>query len=626
MSAPRNEGLCSASFLGLLSTQLLTAVNDNVFRWLVIGIGKTLVARQYGPGHEGSILAAGTTCFVFPYLIFAATAGYLADAFSKKRVILGCKFAEIVIMGLGILAIYTESLVFLFVVVAVMGAQSAIFSPSKLGCIPELLKPEKISAANGLFGLTTVGATVVGMGLGNWLSDLWQANPQANIGVCALVVLGIAVIGTGISFLIRSIPAADSDRCFPWNPFSQSINDLRLLFSYRALFRVALGIVFFWSVGSLAQMNIDQFASESGARLETDKIPLLVALVFGVGFGSVLAGILSRGRVELGILPLGAIGIAVSSLLLFTVPPELFGGVVRFHSSLVWTCWLLFTLGFSAGMFHIPLQAFMQDRSPANKRGSILAANNFITFSGILIFAIAFSFMRMPIGADDHPALSTRTIFLFSGLATIPVVIYVICLIPQSSLRFIVWLTSLFVYRIKVKNHQQIPQSGGAVMVANHVSWLDGAFLLATSSRPIRFLSHASKSPSRFHGWLARICGVILIPPDEAAARRAVALAEVAVANGELVCVFPEGEITRTGELQGFQAELSGILETEHTVIPVFLDGLWGSIFSFERGRMFWKLPRKLPYPISIYFGEPMVGPKTSDQVRQALLETCQTR
>ena len=189
MSPPRIEGLCSASFLGLLSTQLLTAVNDNVFRWLVIGIGKTLVAKQYGPGHEGSILAAGTACFVFPYLILAATAGYLADAFSKKRVILGCKFAEIVIMGLGILAIYTESLVFLFVVVAVMGAQSAIFSPAKLGCIPELLKPEKISAANGLFGLTTVGATVVGMGLGNWLSDLWQANPQVNISVCSLVVL-----------------------------------------------------------------------------------------------------------------------------------------------------------------------------------------------------------------------------------------------------------------------------------------------------------------------------------------------------------------------------------------------------------------------------------------------------
>ncbi|MEO2023620.1 MAG: MFS transporter, partial [Pirellulaceae bacterium] len=290
------EGLRSRSFIGLLLTQLLTAVNDNVFRWLVIGVGKDFVSAE----EIRNILMAGTACFVLPYLLLAAPAGYLADRYSKRSVILGCKIAEIFIMVLGTIAVVLGNLWLLFAAVGLMGAQSALFSPAKLGSVPELLRSDRISLANALFGLTTVVATVVGMALGSWLAQITGFRGQEHWQWSAITLLSLAVIGTLLSLLIRPVPAANPDRTFPWNAFSQTYRDLRTLASNGPLLRVALGIVFFWSVGGLAQLNIDQFASEGGGLIETDKVPLLFCLILGVGVGSVLAGVWSGGRVELG--------------------------------------------------------------------------------------------------------------------------------------------------------------------------------------------------------------------------------------------------------------------------------------------------------------------------------------
>jgi len=290
----QGEGIGSISFIALLLTQLLTAVNDNVFRWLAIGVGKDYVDQS----QIGVILMAGTACFVLPYLVLAAPAGYLADRFSKRSVIVGCKIAEILIMTLGVIAIAIDvppmvNVVLLFTAVGLMGAQSALFSPSKMGSIPELLRSDKISFANGLFGLATVSATVIGMALGSWLSEASGTYGKQRWWLSAIVLISIASVGTVLSLLIRRRPAANPTRTFPWDAPAQTWRDLRTLFSNPALFRVALGVVFFWSVGALAQLNVDQYAFESGALYETDKVPLLLALVMGVGFGSVLAGVWS---------------------------------------------------------------------------------------------------------------------------------------------------------------------------------------------------------------------------------------------------------------------------------------------------------------------------------------------
>lgn len=736
--AAGDGGLRSLSFQGLLITQLLTATNDNVFRWLAIGIGKDYVT----PANVGLILMAGTACFVLPYLLLAAPAGYLADRFSKRSVIVSCKVAEVVIMALGTVAIAIKAspavnLTCLFTVVALAGAQSALFSPSKMGIIPELLRPEKISAANGLFGLATVAATVIGMAVGSWLKLVSGVYGQERWWVSAVVLLAIAGVGLVFSLFIHRVPAANPQRRFPWDAPQQTWRDLRLLASNRALLRVALGVVFFWSVGALAQLNVDQFAFEGGAFEETDKVPLLIALVLGVGIGSVLAGIWSGGRVELGILPLGALGVAIASMLLFTATGTVAEPNTGITIGFLWVLGLLFVLGVSAGLFSVPLEAYMQHRSAPQERGSILAAMNFLVFLGVLLVAFLFAGLRRPtypgsldnlatlqtrqtaltveerdllsavcakfqaawdaapedtedalaggaeiakrpeltafvamvpepirdvataelvwielqarqtrgefftkedylrqftdVGqrrmvrdvyaqASDLPLFSARQIFLLAGLFTIPVFLYIVFLIPQASARFVVWLASRTVCRIRVQGREHLPEQGGALLVANHVSWLDGLVLLVTSSRPVRLVAFTSGLTGRVRPWLAKQVGAIVVEPGAHDLRRALDEAREALRAGELVAVFPEGGMTPTGTLQAFRPGLMRVLEGIHVpVIPVYLDELWGSIFSRQGGCGVRSWARRWRIPISIRIGAPAEEPWDAYQARRAV-------
>lgn len=731
-----HDGIGSLSFLALLFTQLLTAINDNVFRWLAIGVGKDYVDQS----QVGVILMAGTACFVVPYLVLAAPAGYLADRFSKRTVIVSCKVAEILIMVLGVFAIAVDAppmvnVVMLFTAVGLMGAQSALFSPSKMGSIPELLRADRISVANGLFGLATVSATVIGMALGSWLSEASGQYGKERWWLSAIVLIGLALVGVLLSLMIRKLPVANPERTFPWDAVSQTWRDLRALASNRPLFRVAMGSVFFWSVGALAQLNVDQFAFESGALYETDKVPLLLALVMGVGFGSVLAGIWSGGRIELGILPLGAFGVAVWSMLLFTTADSIIDPAPGIQDGMLMALVLLFLLGTSAGMFSVPLEAYMQHRSPPRERGSILAAANFLVFLGILVAALIFAGLRRPtfpgsldniaelssatdaltatergtLGqltsgfqgawdavprvsgkagngggagapdlqafverapaaarraalaelmwvdlqarrardlyvekqsyldlfpsdeekqlasdvydqATDLPLLTARQIFLLSGLFTVPVFLYIVFLIPQASVRFLVWLASHTAYRIRVFGLERLPERGGVLLVANHVSWLDGILLLLTTSRPVRIVAFTSNLRSRPLRWLAKLAGVILVTPGAQAMRAALQSARAALRDGEVVGIFPEGGMTRSGVMQTFRPGVLRVLEgIRIPVIPVYLDELWGSIFSYRGGRLLWKWPRRWPYPISIHFGPPITPPHDGYRVRQAV-------
>jgi acyl-[acyl-carrier-protein]-phospholipid O-acyltransferase/long-chain-fatty-acid--[acyl-carrier-protein] ligase len=620
--APGPAGsLRAPSFLGLLVTQLLTAVNDSAFRWLAIGLGKDALTRAGDESKAGFILAAGTACFVLPYLILAAPAGYLADRYSKRTVIVACKLAEIAIMVIGAAAVVAQNVWVLYGVVALAGIQSALFAPSKLGSIPELLRPEKISSANGLVGLTTVIATVVGMAEGNLLADLVRERFAVGAAVSAAALLGVAVVGWLFSLLIVRVQPADPARTFPWDAPRQTLRDLRALASSRPLLRVALGVMFFWSVGALAQLNIDAYAFEGGARQQTDVVPLLLALVAGVGLGSVLAGIWSGGQVELGILPLGAGGVALNALLLFVLHGQLIGVDETLTATYGSACVLLFLLGISAGLFDVPLEAYMQHRSPPESRGSILAASNFLTFSGILLTAVLYGVLRAPL-RQGQPLCTSRQIFLLAGLLTVPVFVYIVWLIPQASIRFVVWLASHTVYRIRVFGRHHLPERGSALLVANHVSWLDGILVLLTSSRPVRMLAFAGSFENRWLKRLADLFGVILIGTRPKSILSAIRTARTALQNRELVCIFPEGGITRTGQLQSFRPGLLKILkDLDVPVIPVYLDELWGSIFSFAGGRFFWKWPQRWPYPVSIHFGTPVVNPADVHHVRQAVQE-----
>lgn len=608
-----HRGLASRGFTGLLVTQFLGALNDNMFRWLAVPFAKPVLG-------SAEALSLGLACFTLPYLLFASFAGYLADRFSKRLVIVGCKLAEIAIMVLGLAAMLTGNIVLLFSVVALMGCQSALFGPAKFGSIPELVSAGRISKANGLMAMTTVVASALGFIAGTALfdaigGDIRAAVSPGQLAPAAAALVGVAVAGWLASLLVQAVPAADPERPAPSNPLKETLRQLRALGSNVPILRAALGIGFFWLLASLAQMNIDVYGMGELGLSQASVGPLLGILVVGLGLGSVIAGLISGNKVELGIVPLGAAGIAVSSCLLYFTgsridpasPPE---------SAYYWSCVWMLTLGTSAGLFNIPLEAFLQHRSERRTRGTILAASNFLSFSLILFSAGLFYLLQ---GEWD---LSASQIFLIAGLGTLPVAVYIVVLLPDATIRFVVWLAAHTIYRVRVSGLKNIPPQGGALLVANHVSWIDGILLLLTSSRPIRMLAYADYVESRKLRWLSKLFGVIPIKNTAGpkALLQSLSTANEAVKQGELVCIFAEGVITRTGQLQPFNRGLLRIVKgTGAPVIPVYLHGLWGSIFSYRGGKVFWKMPRRWPYPVSISFGPPLEEPDDVNQVRQAV-------
>lgn len=614
-STDDRNGLGSRSFIALLLTQFLGAMNDNMFRWLVVPIAKYKFDEQ---GIDPKLaLSIGLFCFTLPYLLFVPYAGYFADRYSKRKVIVGCKAAEVVIMLLGVGAIFVGNPYGLFVVVAMMGAQSALFGPAKFGSIPELLRPERLSTGNGWMGLITIVASALGFVAGLLLYGATKPYGLESLWISAVALIGVAAVGLAASLCIRPVPAANAQKTFPRNPILETGQNLRLLWGNKALFRTTLGITFFWFLASLAQINIDTFGTVDLALPQEKIWPLLVVLVAGVGFGSLLAGIWSGGKVELGIVPLGAAGIVVSAFLLYASGNQVdLNAANGVEIAMIKSCVWLFLLGISAGLFNIPLEAFLQHRSSTENRGTILAAANFVTFAGILSVSFFFPLMQSQWG------MSASEVFLAAGIGTIPVAIYIFTLLPEATIRFILWLITHSIYRVRIRGRRNIPETGGALLVANHISWADGVLVLVSSSRLIRFLVYADYANNPALRWASRTMKTIPIKGAASPKAMLAALAEAkaAIEAGELVCIFAEGQITRTGQLQPFQRGLMRIVEgTGAPIIPVYLDELWGSIFSYSGGKFFWKWPRHWQYPVSIYFGKPIHEPKNVSQVRQAV-------
>lgn len=608
-----HEQLRSPHFICLLVVQFLTVLNDHTFRWLVVPIAKPIL----GPA---AALSLGLAAFTVPFIILATPAGFLADRFSKAKVIRYCKAAEVIIMLLGFSALIASNISFLIFIIFLTGALAALFSPAKSGCIPELVDEPLLSKANGLLGLVTVAPAALGFLLGKVLFTTIQVTESSAIVPASLltsmvVVVGISILSFAISFGLETVVAADPARKIPWNPFKDTAEAFRRLKADTPLLRTAIGIAFFWILASLAQLNVDELG-EKDLGLSEIKIGIMgMMLVIGVGLGSVLAGLWSGGHVELGIVPMGAIGMAFWSSMLC------FGGWYG-HSSpvigLLWICVGLFFLGLSAGLFDVPLESYLQHQSEPQHLGQIVAATNQLAFSGILGMSVVYYLMI------DVWKISPSFVFLLAGIGTLPVAVYIILLLPSATARFVFWLMVKIFYRVRVYGIQNIPRTGGALLTPNHISWVDGILLLITVPRPVRFIIYADFVNHPKLNWLARIFDVIPIKADGGPKTliQSLRMATDALKNGELVCIFPEGALTRTGQTQPFQPGMLRILKgTDAPIIPVYLHGLWGSIFSYRGGKFFWKWPQKRRYPVSIHFDKPFYDPKTAgdvyDQVQQ---------
>ncbi|HMO93677.1 MAG TPA: MFS transporter [Pirellulaceae bacterium] len=716
------NSLLSVSFQGLLWTNFLTVVNDNAFRWLVIGIGKDF----FPPEDQGWLLMIGSICFIAPYLVFASIAGWLADRFSKRDVIVVCKFLEIAIMGLGSLAIYLGNFNLLLVCTFLMGTQSALFAPAKVGTIPELLDETKIAAANGFFNLAALSATVIGMALGGLLKDTTGIKGQANLSTSALVLVGIAVVGTILSLGIRRMPIANPLARFPRTLIGETFRDLHKLWKNGPLFRVAIGISFFWAVGALAQLNIDQFAFESGALFERHRTPLLISLVLGVGIGSVMAGLLSAGRIELGLVPWGALGISTFAIGIFFTPTDFISYPVKVNAAYVCVCALLAFLGISAGLFDVPLASYLQNRSPLQTRGAILSAVNFMLFAGMMLTSFLFYGMRAPTYpanfadlpeqyqtyqltpaevstldrevdafkqhledkqerqpeyvkgvvdqipdprlrtalltqllwvdmstarerkiefsrqayydefSDDadklvvkhvyeksarQPLLTTRQVFLVLGLLTLPIFFYAALKLYLEMTRIVMYWVLCLVYRVKVTGYQNLPHGQGVVLVGNHSTWIDGAIYLILVPRRIRMIAWAGNFKSQLMQRIAKFCRIILITGGPKSIVRGLNEARLALGQQEAVGLFPEGTISKTGQILDFKPGVIKILDKMPVpIIPVYVDQFWGSIFTHAGGRTLRPFPRSLRHPLVFNIGQPITDKHALFAIRQAVM------
>ncbi len=609
------RSLTSKSFVGYLVMSFLTAVNDNMFRWLIVPIAKYryssiegLTAAQQ-EANEATVLALGLGCFILPFIAFAPWSGWVADKFSKRTSTITLKMSEGVIMLAGLAAIWLGNLTVMYVVLFLMGTQSALLSTAKFGIIPELVPREKISAANGLAGLVTLVAVIAGTIAGNELYAATGPDGLQRIWISAVALLGVAGLGLISSLMLAPVAPANSAITFPWNPISASWRDLKLVMSDVPILRVTLGIAFFWSLASLAQLNIDTYVNLNLRMSQQEVGQFLAVLSVGVGIGSVLAGFWSGGRVELGMVPLGAVTMALACLLAFMCG----GSWWLFGAALV-------MIGVGGGLFNVPLTAYVQDRSPHESLGAILAAGHQITAVGILLVSLLFPFLRNGLGC------SADQIFLIAGISTLPIAMYVVWLIPQATIRFLVWLLSRTVYKVRLHGIDNIPERGSALLVANHVSWIDGVLILLASSRPIRMIAYADYVKGGVIGWLSKLFEIIPIRSGDGprALMKSLNTARDALKNGELVCIFAEGRISRTGELLQFERGMIKILKgTDAPVLPVYLDELWGSIFSYEGGKFFWKKPKHWPYPLSINFGTLIPHKDVTDvnAVRNAVLD-----
>jgi acyl-[acyl-carrier-protein]-phospholipid O-acyltransferase / long-chain-fatty-acid--[acyl-carrier-protein] ligase len=590
--------LTDGPFHAFLWTQFLGALNDNIYKMIVSVAAVEMAANQL---LGSRYLALAGAIFVVPFLLFAGYAGQLADRHSKTRVLQVAKAFEMIIMSVGMVALVFHSLNLLLVVLFLLAVQANFFSPAKYGILPEMLEQAQLTRANGLLELTTFAAVVLGTSVGSFMFARWKAEPLILGGS----LLAIAMIGSFTSLFIRKVSPSRSHEKLHGNPFGEVWTGTKELYRDRALWLTVLGISYFWFAGALFQLTVILDGSESLHLSEARTGLLVTALAVGIGLGSLAAGWLSGDHVELGLVPCGAAGLGICSVLV--------GSSYSFSATLVW----LAGAGFTGGLFIVPLNAFLQDRAAPEERGRLLATNNFLNMVGVIAASgVLYLFHDLLHWSAPH-------VLAGLGVLTLGATIYIAWTVPASLVRLLIWAFTQVSFRIRIVGLENLPQNGGALIVSNHVSYADAILIGCATPRFIRFLMW---QPLYENKWLNPVCRLFdTIPlaqgsPKEAL--RALRNARAELERGELVCIFPEGELTRTSHVKPFERGVEVITRglDATPIIPIYLDGLWGHALSLKGGRPFASRLRPR-HPVTIYIGEPMPASASAEQLHQRVLE-----
>ena len=576
-------------FLPMWGSQCLLSFNDNCFKILVSMVAVE-TARQAGASASDLPLVAGA--FVTPFLLFSGLAGRLADSMSKPKLLQIMKAAEVLAMLLGTLALASGHLHAMLGVVFLMGMHSTFYGPARSGLTPELVGTTSLAGANGLLDMGSYLSIVVGTLAGTLLfaklgGALWMAG--ALLTTLAMV---------GFLFTLRLPKGEAASKASE----AKLIDGLRHLVGDQEILRTVLGIAGFWFLGALMQMLVLLLAKESLHIEDSATGLLLAALAVGIGLGSLVAGRISANGIELGLVPVG--GLAIVAGLLLLAQATTFGGAVT----------ALFALGLSAGLWIVPLDAYLQFRTRPEERGRMLGASNFVNTLGTLA-APALLWVAQRAGVPVQKLLYVAAAFALCCAVGAMVATW------RQLIRMAVLTVVRLVYRIRLTGAEHIPAQGGALLVANHVTYVDGLLIATATQRLIRFLV-IEKHYQQFAP-LMRSFGAI--PVRQGRPRDVVQMIErsrEALKAGDVVCIFPEGNLTHTGNTQEFQRGMEKIAEGLNVpIIPIHLGGLWGSVFSFSGGKFFGKRPKQMPYPVSITIGAPLAATTTAVEARDAVLE-----
>ena len=585
-------------FWSLIATQFQGAFNDNGLKFFVIFL---ILGANPTPSEKDLLVFYVGNLFAVPFLLFSMAGGYLADRFSKRTVAIGTKLFEVCAMVYALYAFAHGSRNMAFAVIFLASTQAAFFGPAKYGLLPELLPDELLSWGNGILELTSFVAIIAGAVVGPWLAQRFHGSE-----ISAALIFGVCTfVGLITSFTISRVPAADPSRKFRLNIFGDLRKQFQVVRPDRTLFLAVLGNTYFWFLGALLQFVIVFYGREILHIDETRGGYLQAALAIGIGIGSYAAGLLSAGKIEYGLIPLGAVGMSV-----FAFAISVHG--LTFDQVLL----LLAALGFAGGFFAVPINALIQHRPDEDKKGSVIAFANWLSFVGVIAASAVYS------GFTHYLHVGLESFFIWTAVVTLAATAYVLYLLPDSLLRLLLWMLTHTLYRLDVAGRERVPAKGGALLVPNHVSMADAVLLIAALDRPVRFLMFRGSYEHPLVKPFAKILGVIPIASDQGPREMIHSLrrATQALQDGELVCIFPEGQMTRIGQMMPFRRGMERIVKgVDVPIVPVNLDGVWGSIFSFAGGRFLWKFPRKIPYPVRVTFGAPLPSTATANEARQAV-------
>ena len=572
-------------FLPFFLTQSLGAFNDNVFRNATL----VLIAFQMGLSTDQVTWYANLApaLFILPFFLFSATAGDLAEKYEKTRIIRAVKMFEIVAMSVAAWGFYAHHASLLLVVLFLMGLHSTVFGPIKYSILPQTLAPEELTGGNGLVESGTALAILFGMMLGMSLMGVPGQGPM----LASLAVLGIALTGYGASRFIPPAPPNSPDLKIHWNPITESWRTFRLCMKQRAVFNSVLGISWFWFFGTALTAQLPNYAKLHLGGGESLNLLALGAFSIGTGIGSLLCEKLSHRTVEIGLVPLGAFGISLFGIDLYFARSGLApisgldvtgflhaaGGI---HILLD-----LALIGVFGGFYLVPLFALVQSRTPRSELSRVIAGNNILNALFIVTAAVC------GIVAQEVLHWSIPKFFLAIAILNAIVAIYIFTLVPEFLMRFLCWLITKALYRVEVKGIEEyLPDEGPVLVVCNHVSYMDPLILMGAIPRPTRFVMYYKIFATPGASWVFRNARAIPIAgakEDPAVMAAAFAAVDQALAEGEIVGIFPEGKLTTDGEIAAFKSGLERILKTRPVpVVPMALKGMWASMFSRRDSRL----------------------------------------